>query len=665
MKEDGAGGVLWHSRSSCYRKKIHRLIFLAAVFGLQTAVVSVGTRGPRKSAFEACLERGEAVCTRTIPKRGRGADAISTLQRIELVPAQPGVDVAYAVGGAAVETAKHGKRRSTTHKRVVPAWVALGCAGIDARDAPWPRPPASCRQTLTRLSREQRAGACCMRAAGGGTFECTAIMGVFACADAETQRVWLTPSAVIGLTTKGTSTGEDVGQQQQQQQQEQEEEEEPEQEQPEQGQEPVAPAARERRAQRIAAALSDMATLFPKQGVQRESERQHNREFFCPVLEARWPADEQLAGMGRMLAQCKQAALADACSKRYADFAAVVVEQHISKVTLLKLRETMMPHADTCLCTKGIVEPYQSRGALTDVARRTAALRQGVQRHAAFDAGARASCVDPAYAVAALLGGKRNRERLLASSPSRHVLLYSPAAAPDAPAAPGDGAAGSEGAEDDAAATAGSAAASAAAAAAGAAAAAAKAAQIAGWHDGSAAADAAAAGAERTKVAFAGLAPGVACAGIRYGYVRGAAYRGVVELPQGCDAPQDLPEDWSVAALHVNDAQHNIDAWPTALKAGFGYATFPVMTTYAINPWLKVSKLSFCPTPCVVPNIQHPACSSPQGPWPVAIGCLPSVPLGWQRPLCGHARDRQGARHVPHGCARVRQPRCDGRARRR
>ena len=124
MKEDGAGGVLWHSRSSCYRKKIHRLIFLAAVFGLQTAVLSVGTRGPRKSPFEACLERGEAVCTRTIPKRGPGADAISTLQRIELVPAQPGVDVAYAVGGAAVGTAKHGKRRSTTHKRVVPAWVA-------------------------------------------------------------------------------------------------------------------------------------------------------------------------------------------------------------------------------------------------------------------------------------------------------------------------------------------------------------------------------------------------------------------------------------------------------------------------------------------------------------------------------------------------------------
>ena len=152
MKEDGAGGVLWHSRSSCYRKKIHRLIFLAAVFGLQTAVVSVGTRGPRKSAFEACLERGEAVCTRTIPKRGPGADAISTLQRIELVPAQPGVDVAYAVGGAAVETAKHGKRRSTARKRVVPAWVALGCAGIDARHAQWPRNSEAARRAPSHRS---------------------------------------------------------------------------------------------------------------------------------------------------------------------------------------------------------------------------------------------------------------------------------------------------------------------------------------------------------------------------------------------------------------------------------------------------------------------------------------------------------------------------------
>ena len=166
MKEGAAEGVLGHSRSSSSEMKIHRLIFLAAVFGLQTAVVSVGTRGPRKSAFEACLERGEDVCTRTVPYRGRGGETTWTLQRIDLVPAQPGVDVAYAVGGAVVETAKHGKRRSTTHKRVVPAWAALGCAGQDARDAPWPCPPASCRQTLTRLSREQRAGACCMGAAG-------------------------------------------------------------------------------------------------------------------------------------------------------------------------------------------------------------------------------------------------------------------------------------------------------------------------------------------------------------------------------------------------------------------------------------------------------------------------------------------------------------------
>ena len=112
MKEDGAGGVLWHSRSSCYRKKIHRLIFLAAVFGLQTAVVSVGTRGPRKSPFEACLERGEDVCTRTAPYRGRGGETTSTLQRIDLVPAQPGVEVRPGVLGASLGSvlARHGRQ---------------------------------------------------------------------------------------------------------------------------------------------------------------------------------------------------------------------------------------------------------------------------------------------------------------------------------------------------------------------------------------------------------------------------------------------------------------------------------------------------------------------------------------------------------------------------
>ena len=136
MKACIAEGVLWHRCSDSCMMKIRKLIFLAACFGPQTAVLSAGTRGTRKSRFEACLARGDEVCTRTIPKPGRGGEATSTLQRIELVPAQPGVDVAYAVGGAVVETVKHGKRRSTTHKRVVPAWAALGCAGKDARDAP-------------------------------------------------------------------------------------------------------------------------------------------------------------------------------------------------------------------------------------------------------------------------------------------------------------------------------------------------------------------------------------------------------------------------------------------------------------------------------------------------------------------------------------------------
>ena len=121
MKEGAAEGVLGHSRSSSSEMKIRRLIFLAAVFGLQTAVPSAGTRGPRKSPSEACLERGEDVCTRTVPYRGRGGETTSTLQRIDLVPAQPGVDVAYAVGGAVAEAAQHGKRRSTTRQRVVPA----------------------------------------------------------------------------------------------------------------------------------------------------------------------------------------------------------------------------------------------------------------------------------------------------------------------------------------------------------------------------------------------------------------------------------------------------------------------------------------------------------------------------------------------------------------
>ena len=34
--------------------KIRKLIFLAACFGPQTAVLSAGTRGTRKSRFEAC-----------------------------------------------------------------------------------------------------------------------------------------------------------------------------------------------------------------------------------------------------------------------------------------------------------------------------------------------------------------------------------------------------------------------------------------------------------------------------------------------------------------------------------------------------------------------------------------------------------------------------------
>ena len=149
--------------------KIRKLILLAACFGPQTAVLSAGTRGTRKSAFETCLARGDDVCTRTISQPGRGGEATSTLQRVSLVPAQPDVDVAYAVGGAVAEAAQHGKRRSTTRQRVIPAWAALGCAGKDARNAPWPRPPASCTQTLTRLARERRAGTCCLRTPRGAS----------------------------------------------------------------------------------------------------------------------------------------------------------------------------------------------------------------------------------------------------------------------------------------------------------------------------------------------------------------------------------------------------------------------------------------------------------------------------------------------------------------
>ena len=73
MKEGTAEGVLWHSCSHRCAMKIRMLIFLAACSGPQTAVLPVGTHGPRESPSEACLARGEAVCTRTIPQRGHGA----------------------------------------------------------------------------------------------------------------------------------------------------------------------------------------------------------------------------------------------------------------------------------------------------------------------------------------------------------------------------------------------------------------------------------------------------------------------------------------------------------------------------------------------------------------------------------------------------------------
>ena len=53
MKEGADEGVLGHSCSYRCTMKIRKLIFLAACFGPQTAVLSVGTRGRRGSAFEA------------------------------------------------------------------------------------------------------------------------------------------------------------------------------------------------------------------------------------------------------------------------------------------------------------------------------------------------------------------------------------------------------------------------------------------------------------------------------------------------------------------------------------------------------------------------------------------------------------------------------------